>query len=280
MQRLVADLSTDQVARLTACLFQEPTQNQTEWTPKKRPAILVVPGGGYAYCSEREGDPVALAFSQAGYQTFILQYHCGDASAYPTPLVEIARACAHIRMHSAEYGTDGDKIAAIGFSAGGHLAALLGSSWHRESLADLTGLTAEEMKPNALVLGYPVVHLKAFAERMELHARDANAPVRGAMIKQYLPDSDPLALVSALTPPTYIFHTMGDVTILPSDTLEYVNALVQHKVPCEYHLFSAGEHGLSTADSHSCYSRVYPKRVHYWLPMAIAWLNELFGYDF
>ncbi len=274
MKTQVSYLSDDHVASITAYTFPAPTQNQSPWTPDRRPALLVVPGGGYAFCSEREADPVALPFGTAGYQTFVLNYHCGNASAYPTPLVEIAAACAHIRRSAAEYRIDPAKIAVIGFSAGGHLAALLGSSWNLKSLQAMTWLAGEEMRPNAVLLGYPVVNLKAFTER--LRTGEGPGHGRGAMIADYAPHKDPLALVSEATPPTFIFHTLEDATILPLDTLEYVDALLLHHVRCEYHLFSAGEHGLSTADSLSCYGRAYPHRVHYWLPMALAWLNELF----
>jgi len=278
MKKEVVYLSDDEVANLTAYLFEEPPESGKDWTPKKRPAILIIPGGGYSYCSSREGDPVSLTFNKAGYQAFVLKYHCGDASAYPTPLVEIAKACSHIRNCSEEYRVDANKIAVIGFSAGGHLASLLGSSWHQKSLEDLTGLHAVEMRPDAVLLGYPLVNLKPFTER--LHDQDKNIPPVGAMIEEYAPHLDPLALVSEFTPPTYLFHTMGDKIMLPIETIEYVATLIKHDVNCEYHLFNEGEHGLSTSDSLSCYGRAYPKRIHYWVPMAIAWLNELFEYDF
>ncbi len=278
MKKEVFYLSDDKVDNLTAHMFEEPPENGEAWTPKKRPAILIIPGGGYSYCSRREEDPVSLTFNQAGYQAFILQYHCGDSAAYPTPLVEIAKACSHIRTFRDAYGVDPNKIAVIGFSAGGHLAALLGSSWHQKSLEDLTGLHANAMKPNAVLLGYPLVNLKPFIAR--LINKDDNIPPVGAMVREYVPSVDPLALVSEYTPPTYLFHTLQDKIILPSETIEYVETLITRNVCCEYHLFSEGEHGISTCDSLSCYGRTYPKRVHHWAPMAIAWLNELFQYDF
>jgi acetyl esterase/lipase len=278
MREEVIYLSDDGVAALTAYLFEAPSNNAKDWTPQKRPAVLIIPGGGYSYCSLREGEPVSLTFNKAGYQAFVLRYHCGDASAYPTPLVDSAKACAHIRNHSEEYGLDADKIAVVGFSAGGHLAALLGSSWHRRSLEELTGLQAREMRPDAVLLGYPLVNLKKYVERLD--GGDENIPPVGAMIAAYAPHSDPMTLVTALTPPTFLLHTLADKVILPAETIEYVQALMKNDVACEYHVFSEGGHGLSTADSLSCYGRAYPKRVHYWVPLAIAWLNQLFQYDF
>jgi acetyl esterase/lipase len=134
------------------------------------------------------------------------------------------------------------------------------------------------MKPNAVLLGYPLVNLKPFIKR--LYDKDQNILPVGAMIAEYAPHLDPLTLVSESTPPTYLFHTLGDKVVLPAETIEYARALLDYKVNCEYHLFSEGEHGLSTADSLSCYGRVYPKRAHYWVPLALAWLNDLFQYDF
>ncbi|MGZ4926257.1 MAG: hypothetical protein ACXV4B_07385 [Halobacteriota archaeon] len=67
---------------------------------------------------------------------------------------------------------------------------------------------------------------------------------------------------------------------MPAKTIEYVQALMKNDFACEYHAFSEGGHGLSTADSLSCYGRAYPKRVQYWRPLAVARLNELFHYDF
>ena len=80
---------------------------------------------------------------------------------------------------------------------------------------------------------------------------------------------DPLALVSEFSPPTYLFQSMGDKLILPIETIESINTLIKHNVNYEYHFFSEGEHGLSTCDSLSFNGRVYPKRIHQWVPMEL-----------
>jgi len=89
----------------------------------KRPAILVLPGGGYAMCSDREADPVALAYLQAGYQAFVLRYSVGKDAAWPNPLDDYEQAMKLIRSKAEEWNLYPDKVAVIGFSAGGHLAA-------------------------------------------------------------------------------------------------------------------------------------------------------------
>ena len=99
--------------------------NSPEMDPdRRRPAILIIPGGGYAIGSDRESEPVALQFLAAGYQAFVLKYSCAP-SRYPVALLEMAEAMSMIRGHADEWHVDAGRVAAIGFSAGGHLAANL-----------------------------------------------------------------------------------------------------------------------------------------------------------
>ena len=87
-----------------------------------RPAILILPGGGYAWCSRREADPVAMQFLQAGYNVFTLYYTCRSDESVPAlrwqPLIDAAGAILHIRRNAEQFGTDPAKIAICGFSAG------------------------------------------------------------------------------------------------------------------------------------------------------------------
>ena len=91
-----------------------------------RPAMLILPGGGYAFCSAREADPIAMQFLQAGYQTFVLEYTCAhtpeQAPLRWQPLIDAAGAILHLRRNAAKLRLDPFKIAVCGFSAGGHLA--------------------------------------------------------------------------------------------------------------------------------------------------------------
>lgn len=101
-----------------------------------RPAILILPGGGYAWCSKREADPVAMQFLQAGYNVFTLYYTCRSDETVPAlrwqPLIDAAGAILHIRRNAEQFGTDPAKIAICGFSAGGHLAASTAILWDAE----------------------------------------------------------------------------------------------------------------------------------------------------
>ena len=109
----------------------------------KRPAMLVIPGGGYAMCSDREADHVAAAYLKAGYQAFVLRYTCTPKGKWPLPLEDYEQAMALIEERADEWHLDKTKIAVVGFSAGGHLAAC--------------AATVAEHKPAAAVLVYPAI---------------------------------------------------------------------------------------------------------------------------
>ncbi len=123
-----------------------------------RRAMLVIPGGGYgAVCSDREGEPIALAFMAEGFNAFVLHYTVGRKKPYPAQLREASLAMAHIRTHAEEYGVDPHRVFTVGFSAGGHLAGSLAVLWHREEAWKDSGIEYGQNRPDGAVLVYPVV---------------------------------------------------------------------------------------------------------------------------
>lgn len=270
-------LSPDRKAWIKSLLFETPFNTNIQSPHEPRPAIVVVPGGGYNYCSQRESAPVSLHFSLQGYQTFVLEYHCGEDSEYPTPLVDIALALAHVRIHAEEYDIDPSRIGLLGFSAGGHLSALLGSLWQTPNLNQLTGLKSELMKPNALLLGYPVTNLKAFSDLMA--ARAETEFTFGAMLRNYAESKDPMFLVNEHIPPVFLFTTQEDDLIPAEHSFAYAQRLLEAGTSLEFHQFSEGGHGLGSADGLSNHGRVYPKRIGAWLDLAVDWLNAVFEHE-
>ena len=115
----------------------------------KLPAVLILPGGAYQMCSDREADPVAFAFAKAGYHAFVLRYSVMDDCTWPNPLNDYEQAMTLIRSHADTWHIYEDKIAVIGFSAGGHLAT--------------AAATLAQNRPNAAILGYAVTsqHVQA-----------------------------------------------------------------------------------------------------------------------
>ena len=230
-----------------------------------RPAILILPGGGYAWCSRREADPVAMQFLQAGYNVFTLYYTCRSDETVPAlrwqPLIDAAGAILHIRRNAEQFGTDPAKIAICGFSAGGHLAL-------SAAVLDIPGETAQQ-RPNAVILGYPVVTAGEFAHRGSF-VQLAGSEDAAAQQAFTLEDK-----VTSDTPPVFVWHTMEDKTVPVENTLLLLAALRRAGVPCEAHLFEKGAHGtsISTAEVDAA----DPHRAH-WVALCLEWLGETFGF--
>lgn len=122
---------------------------------KKRPGMLIFPGGGYEFCSDREAEPIALQFLAEGYQTFVLQYSVGKFKDFDEAFLEAEQALTLLHKRADSWHLDTEKIGVIGFSAGGHLAA---------ALANLG-----RIRPSVAILGYAAL-LPTMAEQMGIQA--------------------------------------------------------------------------------------------------------------
>lgn len=238
-----------------------------------RPAILILPGGGYAYCSTRESDPVAMQFLQAGYQVFILQYTCrADENAAPLrwqPLTDAAGAILHLRRSAARLRLDPFKIAVCGFSAGGHLAASTAILWDAAPVRTALGITAEEARPDAVVLCYPVISSGVYAHAGSFdNLAGDDAGLRAAMSLEHQVRDD--------LPPFFIWHTVADEAVPVQNSLLLADALTQRHVPYELHLFACGAHGSSV-----CTQEVGTPNEHNraWIGLCTGWLAETLNFS-
>lgn len=200
-----------------------------------RPAVLIFPGGGYEFVSDPEGEPVALAYAAKGFQTFVLKYSVKDKGVFPAPQREAFEAIAVIRRNAAEFMVDPDKIAVVGFSAGGHLAASTGVFWNDAEVND--SKSPEECRPNALVLVYPCITLDAYPGVREVHGRGLKN-LEKLSLEKY---------VGKHTPPSFICHTATDTCVSPLDSLLFAEALTKAGVPYELRIYKDGPHGMSLA---------------------------------
>lgn len=205
---------------------------------RKRPAILVIPGGGYRFVSDREGEPVALRFLTQGYAAFQLEYAVAPAK-FPTALREAAMAMRYIRENAAEFAVDPNMVAAMGFSAGGHLCGTLGTMFDCPEVADLG--TAEQIRPSALGLCYPVS-----VSRGKTHEGSFKNISGGdeALRDRLSLDS----LVRPDMPPVFLWHTRTDATVPCRGSLLLAAAMEDAGVDFALHMYRFGKHGLSTAD--------------------------------
>ena len=238
--------------------------SQTISPRRLRPAVLIIPGGGYEHVSRREGEPVALRFLARGYSTFVLEYSVAPAR-FPTQLQEAAMAMRYIRDHAAEFEIDPGMVAAIGFSAGGHLCGMLGMLFDAPEVAQIG--TADQIRPNTLGLCYPVAvswgatHEGSFAN---LCGGDQVLRERLSLDRLVRPDM----------PPVYLWHTRSDESVPCRNSLILTNALTEVGVPVAMRLYLRGRHGLSTADE-----QVYPEgKVPEMSPDVPYWPEEMLGF--
>lgn len=146
--------------------FREYILDPVRVAPERlRPAVIVCPGGGYRFKSDREAEPIVMQFLAMGCHSFWLDYSVSPENHFPVSLWETAKAVAEVRKHSGEWLVDPEQIYICGFSAGGHLACSLGMFWNRRFAYEPLGLTAEQVRPNGMILGYPVISGGEFAHR-------------------------------------------------------------------------------------------------------------------
>lgn len=200
----------------------------------KRPFILILPGGGYEYCSESEAEPAACRFLAEGFNCAILNYSCYEK--YPLPHLEVALAIKFIREHEIDFRIAKNFVALMGFSAGGHLAGSY--PYLCEELADLLKIDNIGLTPDALVLSYPVLSMK----------EDTHQTTKEIITDNECELIEKLNVIDHVDnkyPPTFIWTTEEDLDVPPSNTKNMIKALKKENIQFESKIFDKGFHGTS-----------------------------------
>ncbi|MFA5565475.1 MAG: alpha/beta hydrolase [Acidimicrobiia bacterium] len=262
----------------------------------RRPAVLILPGGGYIFCSDREAEPVAMAFATAGYHAFVLRYSVYGLSdqmtnleprahsPHPRPLIDVALAMREINDRAEEWGVDTERIAVAGFSAGGHNAAMYGAYWDKPLVTDVIG---EPLRPAALILGYAISDFTDLVERLSTRSEFEIALYSSVLVAFFgsttpsddeLKAASPAPLADGSFPPSFIWATGADMVVPPQQSLIMAQRLADLGVPNEVHLFEEGRHGLSLATqaTASGQGEIEP-RVATWFEQCTTWLAKRFA---
>jgi len=255
-----------------------------ELTNNIRPAVVVCPGGGYDFTSDREAEPVALQYFADGFNVFVLRYSVGEYSAYPNPLVDLCKTLKYIRNNSELWNIDSGKIAVCGFSAGGHLVGSLGTLWNDKEIMELSGCQNGENKPNALILIYPVLDAYKYA-----HVGSIRNCMQNDLNNEKLQHKlNCIENVGVHTPRTFLAHAYNDDCVAVENSLLFAKALASYNVPFEMHIFEGGHHGTSLSN-HVTYSGLSTLLPDFskWMELSINWMWNIFdrqidtvSYDF
>jgi acetyl esterase/lipase len=206
-------------------------------------AVVVLPGGGYSHLSEiKEGSDVAKWLNSLGIAAFVLKYRLGMRYHQPNQLLDAARALRTVRARAKDWSVDPNRIAILGFSAGGHLASTLGTHFDTGKPDAKDEIERVSSRPDLMILIYPVITMGEFTHKgskLNLLGEDPTAD----LIKLY---SNELQ-VTKDTPPTFLVHTMTDTAVPVENSMMFASALRRANVPVEFHLYEQGPHGFGLA---------------------------------
>lgn len=235
--------------------------NPAEMSNDPRRAILICPGGGYQWTSNRESEPVALQFLARGYNVFVLKYSVAEMARNLNPLREIELAIKHIRDNAIPYNIRPDRVFVLGFSAGGHVALSSGT------------LLQKEARPDGMILCYPVVTATCDTHLGSLYNFCGTESPTEEDLKLFSLDLH----VDEDTPPAFIWHTENDPSVPVQNSKNLAAALERCGVAHELVLFPDGPHGLSLATHETCkdIAEDMPHPASIWVELADKWAKKI-----
>lgn len=201
--------------------------------PGARGAVIVLPGGGYEYQAEHEGAPVARLLNSAGIAAFVLYYrvhpcHCDAPGADARRAVRAVRAMGY------------EKVALLGFSAGGHVCCTASILFEEGDPASNDPLERLSSRPDAFLPCYSVVSFGPYTHMGSRKNLLGDAWEEEALAQRFSMERH----VTGRTPPAFLWHTAQDGSVPVQNSLMLARALADHGVPFEMHVYPWGGHGI------------------------------------
>jgi len=226
-------------------------------------AVIIFPGGGYVgLAGNLEGRQFADWFTARGFRAFILTYRLtSQGYVLPVPLIDARRAIQTVRARAADYHIDPNRIVVIGFSAGGHLAALAGTQFVAGKPDAEDPIDRVSSRPDYLILGYPWIDAISTDTSHLSYCKTFNLMDRCEALRAAF---SPQLFVTKETPPTFIYHTFNDQTVPVEQSLSFYEALVKAGVPSEMHIFASGAHGSGLGKGDAALDQ-WPALLEAWL---------------
>jgi acetyl esterase/lipase len=271
-------------ATLTAYI-QEPISDSQ--LLQRKPAIIICPGGAFLGFTEKETEPVALRFLSEGFQAFVLRYSIGtDFARFPSPFIDAAKAVMSVRQNCDRWGTDPNRIILCGFSTGGQVAATLGATWREDYLKNSLKADSQLFKPNALILGYPLLDMECFysfnqhkSQEMDTLLEMMFTSIYGTMFptKQMMEKWNIVDRINVHFPPTFLWTTSEDSFIDVEESMKFIKTLAAYKIPYEFHIFERGAHGMSLGTEGLTGESIKNRgNAPKWFELAMHWMKDLY----
>ncbi|WP_374928596.1 alpha/beta hydrolase [Kytococcus sedentarius] len=220
----------------------------------RRPAMLVLPGGGFRELTAHEGEGYARWWNSLGVAAAVLHYRLRPRP-FPMALQQARAALDALQSGALMPGVDGARVGVVGSSAGGLLAGLLA-----------TGVVLS-VEPPVSRVPRPAFHIQSYGVAdLDLLPRGAVEALLGEDIG-LAGELSPARSIDAVTPPTFVWTTAQDPPGLPN-ALEWARALAEHEVPVELHVYPEGWHGVGLADG-----RAFGEHGHECIPHTAQWAD-------
>ena len=251
------------------CLEGVKTEKKSVLGRAPRGTVIICPGGGYRWLSEREAAPVARMFLEAGWNAAVLYYPVNSKSTEEERPGKHAFLAAAAAVADAREMLPQKPVIVCGFSAGGNVAATLGVHWNDTSLFSDPAMQ-KKIRPDGLILCYPVITAGQYAHRDSF--RNLTEEKEESYFSAELH-------VNEMTPPTFLWHTAEDALVPVENSLLFAKALAKHHVPFELHVYPFGVHGLSLATKEVDEpekGRIADAHVAKWARNCTEWLNIMF----
>ncbi len=244
---------------------------------KSDAAVVIFPGGGYNHRAPHEGEGYARFLAENGISAFVVAYRVAPHH-FPLPLLDARRGMRFVRFYAEKFGIDKNKVAIMGSSAGGHLAALTSTYSNPIDFEGADEIDKEDFLPNAQILCYPVINLY---NRDIAHIGSGNNLIGDvydetndeATRKKFSPN----LLVSETTPQAFIWDTCGDKVVSIEHSLEYATELHKKGINAEVHIFPDGKHGMGLTQKSTpveCHISQWEDLLIRWFDY-IGWFNDI-----
>ncbi|MFP9228450.1 pectin acetylesterase PaeX [Pectobacterium cacticida] len=228
-------------------------------------ALLITPGGSYQrVVLDKEGSDLAPFFNQRGYTLFVMTYRMpgdGHQEGADAPLADAQRAIRTLRAHATKWHIDPQRIGIMGFSAGGHVAASLGTRFAQPIYPAIDDIDRVSARPDFMVLMYPVISMQADIAHLGSRKQLIGEQPTDSQVMRYSPEKQ----VTAQTPPTFLVHAVDDPSVPVDNSLVMFNALRGKKIPVEMHLFEKGRHGFGLRGTERLPASTWPQLLDNWL---------------
>jgi acetyl esterase/lipase len=226
-------------------------------------AVIVCPGGAYFFLAiGHEGTAIAKALAEHGIAAFVLKYRLPDDSTMVDkrlgPFQDAQRAIQIVRQHAKGWNIRTDRIGIMGFSAGGHLAAMTGTDFKTALIENKSNTS---LRPDFMILAYPVITFKVGGPDAQTRHCLLGADTTEANIHRFSAEEQ----VTAETPATFLVHAGDDDDVSVDQSLAFYSALKKHDVSATMLIYNRGGHGFGVHNQTSSID---------WLSLACSWIND------